>query len=129
MAIVSDFYGTLQEAQDYFDNRLHEKAWSRARPLDRPKALRAATIIIDTLAYKGIKASVSVYMNSIPRQLWTDADIRAADATQPLEFPRGIAPTGRGTSELGVIDSVIPVAPPDAVVPEAIRIACYEIAH
>lgn len=113
MAIVSDYYGTLQEAQDYFDNRLHEKAWSKAKPLDRPRALRAATIIIDTLAYKGVKAAGALYMNNTPRGLWTDAAIRAAEAMQPLEFPRGLSP---------------PV-PPDTDVPEAIRIACYEIAH
>ena len=129
MAIVSDYYGTLQEAQDYFDARLHEKAWSRAKPIDRPKALRAATIIIDTLAYKGVKAAVALYMNSTPRPLWTDTAIRAADASQSLEFPRGLAPDGRGSSDLGVINSTTPPVPPDTDVPEAIRIACYEIAH
>ena len=129
MAIVSDYYGTLQEAQDYFDNRLHEKAWSRAKPTDRPKALRAATIIIDTLAYKGVKAAVANYMNSVPGRLWTDAGIRAADASQPLEFPRGIAPEGRGSSDSGIITNAQPPVPPDTEVPEAVRIACYEIAH
>jgi len=129
MAIVSDYYGTLQEAQDYFDNRLHEKAWSKARPTDRPKALRAATIIIDTLAYKGVKAAVANYMNSVPGRLWTDAAIRAADASQPLKFPRGIAPQGRGSFDAGVITNTTPPIPPDTEVPEAIRIACYEIAH
>jgi hypothetical protein len=129
MAIVSDFYGTLQEAQDYFDNRFHEKAWSKAKPLDRPKALRAATIIIDTLAYKGVKAAVATYMNSIPQSQWTDVALRAADASQSLEFPRGNPPNGSRTLEIGVVNSVVTPDPPDTAVPEAIRIACYEIAH
>jgi hypothetical protein len=107
MAIVSDYYGTLQEASDYFNARLHEKAWTKAKPADRPKALRAATIIIDTLAFKGDKAAVAAYKAATPLRQQTDELIRAAEASQSLEFPRGT----------------------DTVVPEAIRIACYEIAH
>lgn len=132
MAIVSDFYGTLQEAQDYFDNRLHEKAWSKAKPLDRPKALRAATIIIDTLAYKGDKAAVAAYKKATPAGQWTEAGIRAADASQALEFPRGfIDQSARTWSNAQTL--ALEVTPPDSAVdvtvPEAIRIACYEIAH
>lgn len=105
MAIVSDFYGTVQEATDYFAARLHERAWSKASVADRPKALRAATIIIDTLNYKGRKKSVCDLLTGTPRA--TDEEIRQAEASQSLEFPRG----------------------KDTEVPEAIRLACYEIAH
>lgn len=127
MAIVSDYYGSLQEAQDYFDARLHEKYWSKASPSDRPKALRAATIIIDTLAYKGDKAAVAAYKQSTPTNLWTEAGIRAADASQPLEFPRGFfIPT---LSTFQIVSSDQPDSAIDADVPEAVRIACYEIAH
>lgn len=105
MAIVSDFYGTVQEATDYFAGRLHERAWSKANVSDRPKALRAATIIIDTLNYKGRKHSISAVLASNSQA--TDEEIRQAEASQALEFPRG----------------------QDTAVPEAIRIACYEIAH
>jgi hypothetical protein len=107
MSIVSSFYGSVQEANDYFDARLHEKYWTKATPADRPRALRAATIIIDTLAYKGEKAAVAAYKASIPLRQQTDEAIRSADATQELEFPRGT----------------------DTDVPQAIRTACYEIAH
>lgn len=105
MAIASDFYGSVQEATEYFESRLHEKAWSKAMPFDRPKALLAATIIIDTLNYKGRKHSVCELLAANPSA--TGEEIRQAEASQPLEFPRG----------------------KDTVAPEAIRRACYEIAH
>lgn len=125
MSINTTYYGTLQEAQDYFDARLHEIAWSSAAVADRPKALWAATQIIDTLNYKGYKAPVyallqTLGLTEIPHtttfitrngdvsQLQPTLDqLQAANATQALEFPRGA----------------------DTDVPEAIRIACYEIAH
>jgi hypothetical protein len=100
-----DYYGTLQEANEYFDNRLHESAWYGARPADRPRALIAATRILDALNYKGNKHTVHVLLDGSPSA--SDEDIRAQEAAQPLEFPRG----------------------DDTEVPEAIRTACYEIAH
>ena len=125
MTINHDYYGTLQEANDYFDHRLHETAWSGADVADRPKALWAATEIIDTLNFKGFKASVWAVLQSkgltdVPHEISfvlpngvlstasvTLEEIRAAEAAQVLEFPRGT----------------------DTEVPEAIRRACYEIAH
>jgi len=99
------YYGTLLEANDYFDHRLHERAWYGAIPADRPKALWAATLIIDALCFKGDKAAVYTLLEADSDA--EDADIRAAEASQAREFPRGS----------------------DTVVPEAIRLACYEIAH
>lgn len=100
-----EYYGTLQEANNYFDNRLHESAWYGAKPSDRPKALIAATRILDTLNYKGHKHSVYMLLQGNPNA--SPEAIREQEAAQPLEFPRGA----------------------DTEVPEAIRIACYEIAH
>lgn len=105
MTINTDYYGSLEEAYDYFARRLHEHAWSDALVADRPKALWAATQIIDTLNYKGVKAAVYTLLQSNPDA--TDEEIRAAEATQWNEFPRGA----------------------DTEAPEAIRIASYEIAH
>jgi hypothetical protein len=105
MAIDATFYGTLDEADEYFANRLHETAWTEASANDRRKALIAARGIIDALNYKGNKASVYTLLAANPSP--TQDEIRAAEATQPLEFPRGS----------------------DATVPETIRIAAYEIAH
>lgn len=50
LAIDASDYGDLSEANAYFAMRLHETAWTDANPTDRPKALWAATQIIDTLA-------------------------------------------------------------------------------
>jgi len=99
------YYGTLVQADSYFASRLHESAWSDADPADRPKALWAATQIIDALNYKGYKHCVYTLLQANPSA--TQEQIRAAEVNQPLEFPRGA----------------------DAEVPEAIRIAEYEIAH
>lgn len=98
-------YGSLSEAQEYFDNRLHETAWSDATVADRRKALIAATRIVDSLAYKGQKAAVYQLLEA--NKCATDAEIREADARQASEFPRGS----------------------DTETPEPIVIACYEIAY
>lgn len=115
MAINTEYYGSVEEANEYFATRLHEYAWSGANPDDRPKALWAATQIIDTLNYKGFKHTVWALLQSyglanVPHAddpILSRDDIRAAEAEQPREFPRGA----------------------DEDVPEAIRVACYEIAH
>lgn len=105
MAISYTYYGTLVEANEYFDNRLHQNAWYDAAPTDRPKALIAATRIIDTLNYKGYKAPVYALLLAKPTA--TDAEIRAAEITQVNEFPRGA----------------------DTEAPDDIKIATFEIAH
>jgi hypothetical protein len=103
--ITATYYGSLLEANNYFDMRLHETAWTGADVADRPKALWAATQIIDTLNYKGQKAAVYSLLLANPNA--TTAQLRDAEASQPMEFPRGS----------------------DTSVPESIRRACYEIAH
>jgi len=105
MAFGDTYYGSVAEADDYFSMRLHESAWTAAMAGDRPKALWAATLIIDALNFKGKKSTVYTLLASDSSA--SDEDIRAAEASQPLEFPRG----------------------EDTEVPEAIRTACYEIAH
>jgi len=114
MALNFDYYGKqtgdtpaerIAEATDYFAQRLHETAWTAAADADREKALIAARGIIDALNYKGNKASVCTLLQANPRA--SQEEIRAAEASQPLEFPRGS----------------------DMEVPEAIRIAEYEIAY
>jgi hypothetical protein len=117
MAIGTTYYGDLSEADAYFAMRLYETAWTDAPVADHPKALWAATQIIDTLNYKGFKNPVYVLLQTyglqdIPTAISnltspTIEEIMIAEASQELEFPRGA----------------------DIVVPEAIRRACYEIAH
>jgi len=99
------YYGTLAEANDYFDHRLHETAWSASNTSQREKGLWAATQIIDTLNFKGHKATVFALLEADPDA--DDDEIRDAEADQAREFPRGA----------------------DTDVPEAIRTACYDIAH
>lgn len=119
MALNTEYYGTLQEANDYFAMQLHKDAWSLATPSDRPKALWCATQIIDALNFKGFKAPVAAlleqyHLMDIPSVFTPGANalvptleqIREAEASQALEFPRG----------------------DDTEVPEPIRIACYELA-
>lgn len=100
-----DHYSTLADANDYFDNRLHETAWAAATSEQRTKALYHATQDVDALNYVGYKTPVYDLLESDP-----DADddaIDAADATQPLQFPRDGSDT----------------------VPDDILIAVYEIAY
>lgn len=103
------YYGTLQKANEYFSKRLHEEAWYDAPAVDRPKALIKATQIIDALNFKGCKASVYdiLYDEDGNEYDITDEEIREAEEEQALEFPRG----------------------EDVEVPDAILIACWEIAH
>jgi len=107
MPLNTDIYGTPTEANDYFANRLHETAWTAATTANRGKALIAARAIIDSLNYKGIKHSVYTLCGSSDTSALAQDDIRAAEASQKLEFPRG----------------------DDTIVPEAIRVAEYEIAY
>lgn len=102
------YYGTLAEANEYFANRLHADAWLNADVTDRPKALIAATRIIDTLNFKGDKAAVYAWDLANPPGTpgATEANDRIADASQPLQFPRD----------------------DDTDVPDDIKIACFEIA-
>jgi hypothetical protein len=118
MAINVDTYGSVAEATDYFATRLHEHAWTGAVPTDRSKALLAGTRIIDYLNFKGEKATVCALLianscnannasSALAEGCVTTDELQAASLAQPLEFPRGS----------------------DTEVPEAIRRACYEIAH
>ena len=104
------YYGTLTEANTYFDERLHVTAWEDATSGDREKSMNQSRIAIDNLNYKGVKSAVYDVMYDSDGDLnspqTTEALIIAAGVTQPLEFPRGT----------------------DASVPEQIKQAQWEIA-
>ena len=103
------YYGTIDDADTYFSHRLHADAWDDAAMADKPKALIAATVIIDALNFRGQKAAVYDVMydaDGYPLDV-TDEELRDADWSQDLEVPR---------------DS-------DVDVPEEIEISCYEIAY
>ncbi len=111
------YYGTLSDANTYFDNRLHSESWSNSDPADRPKALTEATRLIDSLNYRGVKHTVWLIMyepdpyntGNYTKKLVNPPsrnDLITADGNQELEFPRG----------------------QDTVVPTEIEWSCYEIA-
>lgn len=111
------YYGTVAGATDYFAFKLNEFAWSQAIPTDRPKALLAATRIIDALNFKGNKSTVHTLLESVDAccdvgsaldaGYVTKEQVQAANLAQELEFPRGS----------------------DTTVPTVIEHACYELAH
>ena len=78
-------YGTVEKANNYFANRLHCQRWETFGNQDKFKALVMATRSIEKLNYVGEKA----------------------DASQPLQFPRGT----------------------DTLVPVDIENAAYELAY
>lgn len=102
---MNEFYGTLNEANSYFENRLHETEWSASNSATRTKALIAATAIVDALNFKGLRSTVHTLLLSNPDA--TQSEIRESEQDQSLEFPRGA----------------------DTVVPEAIKVSVYEIAY
>jgi hypothetical protein len=77
-------YGTIERADNYFAMMLEGQRWAFTERLKRLQALVSATRRIDRLNFKG----------------------EMADASQPLQFPRGT----------------------DTVVPVEIEQACYELA-
>ena len=105
MPLNVTYYGTLSEANEYFEKRLHEWAWTGSSTIDCEKALIAARRLIDGLNYKGYKNPVYVLLEENSEA--TVEEIQAAESTQANEFPRGA----------------------DTEVPEDIRIAQYELAH
>ncbi len=105
MAISTSIYGSRIEADEYFSTRLHETAWSNATVEDQDAALLKACRAIDRLSFKGCKAPVHTLITADPDA--TDAEIRVAEASQELQFPRGT----------------------DTEVPEDIRVAQYEEAY
>jgi hypothetical protein len=98
-------YGSLTNANTYFQTRLHSDLWFDQTTIDRTNALYMATTLIDALSFKGRKAAE--YAVLAADEDATDAELRAANATQALEFPRD----------------------DDTSVPTAIEYATYEIAY
>ena len=105
MPVPFSSYATIQDAEEYFNCKLHESAWSISNPTQRDPALIEASRIIDSLSFKGEKNAVWQLLQDNPDA--TNAELRVANASQVLEFPRGA----------------------DTVVPDRILWACYEITY
>lgn len=78
--MVIEYYGTIYEADEYFSQRLHERAWTNSKAVDREKALLAATFIIDALNFKGAKHSDSQFLE-FPRDDDTEVPVEIRLAT------------------------------------------------
>jgi len=86
-------YGTIVEAQEYFDGRLNTDAWDDAITGDKTKALEQATTTIDRLNFRGSKTS-STQANQFPRDDDTTVpnDIKNASFEIALAFLDGVDP-------------------------------------
>lgn len=103
-----DAYGTLSEANNYFDNRLRSVAWRRAKTIDKKSAMVEATQMIDRLNFAGIK-SIAEQVHQFPRG----------------PVPRRVNPNSL-TTPCGCSNAT--VRDPDIEVPTDIKKACFEIA-
>lgn len=90
---MASYYGTVNGANVYMTERLFTEAWDNATADDRVAALIQGTRIIDSLNYKGVKATVYDIKYDADGDLVspapTEDEIITADQAQELEFPRG----------------------------------------
>lgn len=84
-------YATVEEAQCFFDGRLHSDAWDCANEIDKRKALLDATRRIDRLNFAGLRTSdYNSRMATLSDTgcLTTNNILLPSTPGQPLEFPR-----------------------------------------
>ena len=88
---MASHYGTLDEAETYFGERLNTVVWENAIPGDRLKALYMATRAIDRLNIAGIKLDDDQELQ-FPREGDTvvPADIKLACFECALAFLDGV---------------------------------------
>ena len=78
-------YIEVEDAQDYFDERLRSEAWDDATAEDQAKALKQATRMIDRLNFEGDKAD-EAQENQFPRGNDTEVPLDIQYATCELAF-------------------------------------------
>ena len=88
-AYVNASYLAVQDAENYFEFRLHASAWEEAEYDDKCKALVSAARLIDRLNFAGLRTSD--YVRLLPIN-WLIPQPRTLDPSslpgQNLEFPR-----------------------------------------
>ena len=87
MALTWKGYGSLVDANNYFEQRLHVFHWSNASAEDRIRANNQAYELINMFNYEGEKKAVYDALTADPDA--TEATLQAAWLTQDGEFPRG----------------------------------------
>jgi hypothetical protein len=80
---MADMYGTLVDANLFFESRLHTFSWDQANMTERQKALYHAANLIDQFDFIGDKYPVAILDDP------TDEEKRTAELSQELAFPRG----------------------------------------
>lgn len=81
-------YGSVSAGDTFFASRLHSYDWTSASTADKTKALSQAAEYIDQFDYADQKYAVTL-LGDDP----TEAEIQAANESQPHEFPRGTSST------------------------------------
>ncbi len=86
-------YLTVNEAQEYFDDRLNSEAWDEATEVDKYRALVTATRAINNLRFVGQKATVN-QENEFPRlgQTVVPKSIKEATCELALQLLDGVDP-------------------------------------
>jgi hypothetical protein len=77
------FYGTLNEASNFFDQRLYNRPWKKSNRRQQEAALAEATQLIDNLNYWGCKTDED-QSNSFPRNGSTIVPIDVRRATYEI---------------------------------------------
>lgn len=72
-------YVTLEEANTYFESRLHAEAWTSATDTDKQKAIAMATRAIDRMPIRGLKTTWD-QPNQFPRYPNTEVPQEVKDA-------------------------------------------------
>lgn len=78
------YYGTVSGGDTFFASRLHSWDWENSSNADKLKALNQASQLIDQFDYQGQKYAITALGTE-----YTEAQLQAANVSQPLEFPRG----------------------------------------
>ena len=108
--IMLPHYGTVVNANNYFNTRLQTRPWDIASKEDRKKALHEASRIIDRLNFSGMKAQCNQYLQ-FPRgsdtKIPTDIDIacyeialKLLDGVDPDMEVDNLSATSQGISGL-----------------------------
>ena len=87
MVLTWQGYGSLVEANNYFEQRLHTFSWNKSSADDRTRANNQAFEGINMFSYIDEKFPVSAILDANPNA--TEAELQTAYLTQAGEFPRG----------------------------------------
>lgn len=90
---IITYYGSLDDANKYFDSRLQSDAWTSANFADRRKALIMATRAIDRLNFSG-KKSYEEQKHQFPRgkDVNVPSEIKIATYEEAIKLLDGVDP-------------------------------------